>query len=947
MTDETLSELIKKETESFQPPLNLYRFQLNHKFPIKEATTKLSYLKELGITTLYLSPIFQASSGSMHGYDVTNPKVFNKELGKKDEFDAFFKKAKEMGFSVVIDVVANHMGASVENPWWFDLLENGPYSIYANYFDIKWKSHIQNLRNKILVPILTKPSHEALISGDIELVLSKRGFFIKHKKTKLPLNPNSIFSVVSPRLGHFAKKGSKELFDRFQSFVIYCKELIESEEIVLRKKRSLDLAKLKGDLITFLEDEDLFLHLQESVQVFNEDKKLLSTLLHEQHFFLEFWQFAPQNINYRRFFDINHLAALKMEDEKVFEDYHTFVFELLKEGKIDGIRIDHPDGLYDPETYFKRLQIAYLTSKHHLNPCFVKEEINDYRPLYVMIEKILEKREKIPPTWNVSGTVGYEYLNFLNGLFVDQSAKDAFHEIYEGFVEKKIDERALLTKEKKQFALLYMSSEMKALTSNLFIGINEHKIKSSFNEEELEEAIIALYSHFPKYRSYMRYDVLDEILLQTSEDETAYIEAFEYSEQEYPKLKEVFQYLRGLFFLKKEPMLGFEKEFLMRFQQLCPSIMAKGYEDTHLYNFVRLVSLNEVGSAPFEFGVTGIDFHQKMQEKLEKFPFGWITTSTHDTKRSLEVRMRINTLSEIPDLWRKIVYDWKEMNACFKSKTEHGYFPDLNMEYFIYQTLVGFWPGTLLEQSKRNQLIDRVLDYVVKAARESKAFTNWVNHDVNYENALTHFVEALLKKNTPFYRSLVEFVNLIEMPSLLSTLSLLNLTFALPGALDIYQGTEFLDFSLVDPDNRRTVDYEKRMSALKKIQKNQDLNRYIEECLQKDDYDLLKMAIVKHGIEFRNKNKECIFKGAYEKISITEEAHLAYFREYMGKTMICISRRLFLIDKKAQFDSFPDKLKKKYIDLYTGQEFDFTNKEERDSTLVEYPFLLLIEASSL
>ena len=946
MTDANVADIILKECRKKRAFLNLYRFQLHKDFTFCDAKKRLSYLKDLGITTLYLSPIFQASKGSMHGYDVTSPKIFNKELGSLDDREAFFKSAEELGFSIVADIVANHMGAFTENPWWYDVLENGPYSIYADYFDINWQPYIKTLQGKVLVPILDSPSSKALEDGVIKLRVTKEGINIDANLKELPINPNSLFLVMHPRIEALKEKISPELFTRVKSVILLCKNLVEREDKASKEKRAKELAKIKEELASLLKDDAIYLHMQESVVIVNEDSSLLLKILHKQHFFLEFWQYAPQNINYRRFFDINHLAALKMEHLHVFDDYHEFIFSLLKEGKIDGVRIDHPDGFFDPLTYFRRLQIGYIASKYGIKSSSINDELGSQKPLYIIIEKILEKVEKISEDWLVSGTVGYEYLNYLNGLFVKKEAKESFTKIYETFIEREIDEKELLTEEKRTFALLYMSSEMKALTHKLHLGVKAKRKDVAFSQEELESAIIALFSFFPKYRSYMRFEKSGDILLLSSEDKSAYVEAFEYSEQKYTELKECFTYLRELFFLQKEELLSFEKEFILRFQQLSPSIMAKGFEDTHLYNYVRLVSLNEVGGFPRDFGTIGLDFHKKMQDKLEKFPYGWITTSTHDTKRSTEMRMRINMLSEMPAIWKREAALWKDQNAHLKLSTDEGFFPDLNMEYFIYQTLVGFWPASV-SLDKKEELIERVCDYAIKAARESKAITNWVSHHVNYENALAHFIKAILKEGTPFYKSLCEFISGLRIPSALSSISLLNLTIALPGVLDVYQGTELFDFSLVDPDNRRAVNYEKREELLKKISKVEDPKAFMKDCIEKGDFDALKMYVLHKGLIFRKEKEDLIFKGSYERLSLTSESHIAFYRVYEEEVMICISRRFFLSSEKVAVEAFPEELRKrKYQDIYTDEVIDMDNNFDPSSLLNTYPFTILTASSS-
>jgi (1->4)-alpha-D-glucan 1-alpha-D-glucosylmutase len=731
---------------------------------------------------------------------------FNEELGGEEGFKAFHHAASSLGFGIILDLVANHMAASSQNPWWYDVLEKGPHSPYASYFDIDWKCGVQILFHKILIPILDLPSKEALIQGKIQLVSEGDKLLIKAMGQLFPLSRES-YALVS----------------------------------------------------------------QEGIQELNHNKEKLQQLLEQQYFFLEFWQYASQNINYRRFFDINGLVALKMDQQKAFDDYHKLTLKLLTDGKVQGIRIDHPDGLYEPYHYFK-----------HLHEALAKTSSIS---LYMVVEKILEREETIPQKWPVDGSVGYEYLNLLNQIFLDPNQEDSFTALYHEFIEAPEDREFLLHKEKRNIALLHLPSEMTRMASMLF---QSQKKEKGFSQEELQEAIIELYVFFPVYRTYLERG----IPLLTTEEKEALFEAFDGARRSKPYLEKSFSFLKEVFFQERE-LESCEWDFIMRFQQLGPTIMAKGFEDTHLYNYNRFIGLNEVGSSPHHFGETLETFHERMLNNQQTFPYGWVTQATHDTKRSYEMRCRLQVLTEAFDEWKTQVLLWKKDNQIYK----HTHFPDCNREYFLYQTLVGFWPTHIKNTQEKKHLIQRVKDYLIKASRESKAYTTWIHPHPHYENALLSFIDHILEENSSFYSSLIQFIKKIEMAAQWSSISCLNLMLGLPAPLDIYQGTELEDFSLVDPDNRRSVDYEIRKKLLKEIEKilaSNTQKAWIESLLKKKELEPLKLYLLKIGFALRKKEKKLFLEGEYIPLQCEGEKKdhvIAYLRQKENTTTLTLSSR--------------------------------------------------------
>ncbi len=770
-------------------PASVYRFQLTKSFGFKEASACLDYLKKLGISGLYCSPYLQTRPGSVHGYDITIPDQINSDLGTEKDFEAFCSAVNKRGLFHLFDLVANHMAASVHNPWWNDVLTYGPESKYSHFFDIDWDPPRNDLKGKLLLPLLLTPYQQALENKEISLVVQGKHHLIKVNKALLPISPESALKVH---------------------------------------------------------------HIS------------LDELLQMQHYRLSYWQEAIQNINYRRFFDVNDLAALRIENEDVFEAFHAYFFKLFNEGKIHGVRIDHPDGFYEPAIYFKRLQAK--------------------QPLYVVVEKILQGNETLPENWNVSGTVGYEYLRALNGLFIKQDNHVAFLKIYQEFIGTKEDPEKLLASAKKQFALLYLKSEITTLSMRL----SKHL---ELPEEDLEVAIVELLAYLPIYRTYLTTE--DDHF--APRDRTYMDLAFKRARHSLPPpKKEIMDLLQGLFFQGKKTFI---RDFILRFQQISPSIMAKGLEDTLLYHYNYFISLNEVGSNPTSFGIDSTYFHQQNQERLEKWPHSMITTSTHDTKRGEDVRFRLNVLSEMPEEWGKLVRQWSEINRVHKVAE----FPDPNLEYFIYQTLLGVHPPRKLTDKERWALEKRLVKYLHKAMREAKMHTNWINPNASYENASIHFLKTLLNPaaSPAFWDTFLPFLQKIAPCGRLNSLSALTLKLGSPGVFDLYQGMELFDDSLVDPDNRRPVDFDYRMQLLNEIDTT-------PVPLEDERY---KLYLLRQGLTLRQKHPELFLEGAYIPIETSDEGIVAFLRKHNEKAALFIGSRFHLQTSQNEIDiHLPEKI---------------------------------------
>lgn len=873
-------------------PVNLYRLQLNYLFPFSKVEKWLEYFSLLGIDTLYLSSLFQANVQSLHGYDVTNPLKINKELGGIKGFKKLANKAKHYNITLVIDLVANHMSTSLANSWWYDVLESGKNSPFSSYFDIHWNSSDKRLKNKVLLPLLDISLDEALKKKKLSLISNKKGLFISVDQMKLPLSLTTYHDVLAKI------KNSKA-----ESFL---KRIKSVNTIKDQKKRAFYLNDVKSCWSALFQCKALKKEISiqcEKINRENGPKGSLTNLLSRQNYLIESWKNAFALVNYRRFFDIHSLVALKMEKDHVFNHYHSLIFDLLKHNDIQGLRIDHPDGLYDPCRYFKNLQENYAG----LFPQKTKEE----KPLYLIIEKILQKDEKIPQNWPVEGSVGYEYLNLITHLYIDKRSKKLFQQFYEDFIRDHTDYLQLLLEEKRVVCRDYLKSDIE------FLSLKLKKIFKIFSFNAIQKALVELFSSFPVYRTYLEENTVE----MSQQDESVLNEAFQACLKNSPQSQTVLKKIQHIFF-KKTKKTKEEAEFIMRFQQLCPAVMAKGFEDTHLYNFNQFLAFNEVGGFPEEFGVSRELFHSKMQDKLKNYPYSWIPSSTHDAKRSEGVRLRLVALSEVFEEWKGLISMW-----TMRYNKDKASLIDKNMEYFIYQSIVGLWPCFDLDKEEKINYIERIKNYIIKSAKEAKRYTNWINQSVSYEKALMRFLDKIFL-DVRFYEELTLFVKKIAVYGYHNVLSATVLKIGLPAALDVYQGTEFVDFALVDPDNRRNVNFEIREEILKKLYQST-----IDQSLCKT-YDHIKMHIMHVGLMLRKKNPDLIFCGEYLPLFIEGEAAdhvIAYARIYRHQMMIVITTRFFsqlCLERRANtVIDIPSRLRSdKYTEIFTSEKFNVTGK---------------------
>jgi (1->4)-alpha-D-glucan 1-alpha-D-glucosylmutase len=751
-------------------PRATYRIQLNPAFDFDDAAAIAPYLQALGVSHVYSSPYLRAMPGSLHGYDVVDPRQVNPDLGGEAGHARFCEALGRHGLGQVLDTVPNHMAIGPQNPWWWDVLENGPASRWAMTFDVDWAHPEPHLRERVLLPVLGDHYGRVLEAGELRLEWDGSQFTVRYHDQRFPVAPRSLDELLALAA---ERADSPELAFLADAFGALPPSTVVDP--ALRERRHRDKEVLTRRLAALATEPRVAEAIEAVVAATNADVDLFDRILERQNYRLSWWRSARRDLGYRRFFDVTTLVGLRIEDPGVFAETHALVLEWLAAGVLDGLRIDHPDGLLDPEGYMRRLRWASPRA-------------------WIVVEKILEPGEELRRSWPVSGTSGYEFLRSVNGLFVDPDGEAGLTDLR---AQVTGEERAFadIAREAKQAVLdEVLGSELGRLTALLLDVLERLRRHRDHTRHDLHDALRALLVAFPVYRTYVRVDTSDDgrrVPVVAPEDETVVATAVEAAKGLRPDLpSDLFDILGDLLLLRR-PGDEAEEELALRFQQLTGPVMAKGVEDTAFYRDLRLVSLNEVGGDPGSFGTSAGAFHQANQLAQERWPLAMLTTSTHDTKRSEDVRARISVLSEMPDEWTRVVGLWRRMGDPYRS--DDG--PDGHAEYLLYQTLVGVWPIG----------IERLGPYLIKGLREAKLRTSWTGVDEAYETAVIAFATGLLGDAT-FRASLEDFVTEILRPGRVNSLAQLLLKLTSPGVPDIYQGTDLWDLSLVDPDNRRPVD---------------------------------------------------------------------------------------------------------------------------------------------
>lgn len=894
-------------------PVATYRLQFNNQFRFRDANVIIGYLHDLGITDLYSSPYLKAKEGSLHGYDIVDHSRLNPEIGTTEEFMAMVGELKHHGMGQIYDVVPNHMCiVSKDNRWWMDVLENGMSSPFADYFDIDWDPVQEELVNKVLLPVLGDQYGKVLENRELALSFEDGAFFVDYYGERFPVRPDTYLLILEHRKDELDQRlGGRDpsYVAEFMSIITALKHLpcstsrerekieerIREKEVIKRR-----LAKLCGEC------PRIGAFIRENTGIFNGRKgdsksfDLLDKLLMEQPYRLSYWPVATEEINYRRFFDINSLAAIRVERPKVFEEAHRFLFQLIKEGTITGLRIDHPDGLYNPSEYFEALQRGCFTQiavhrgeelvaqqdppfgQSHMISEIQKQydemirENPGVKPFYIVGEKILTRSERMPEEWRIFSTTGYVFLNSLNGIFIETRNAKIFDRIYTAFIKKNVDYPELVRQNKKLIMEVAMTSEINTIGRRLSRMAKKTRYMRDFTLNSLIKAIMEVVAHFPVYRSYINsFDVKDR--------DRQHIEAaVSKAKRANPAISSsIFDYLQDVLLLRFPDYLTDEDrgewlDFTMRFQQLTGPVMAKGIEDTTFYVYNRLVSLNEVGGSPERFGNSLETFHGQNIERSKFWPHALITTATHDSKRGEDVRARINVLSEIPVAWKERLYGWGKANRAKKMTIEGQLAPDWNEEYLLYQALLGTWPMEATSEGEYEVFRKRIKAYVVKAIREAKVNSSWISPNLPYEEAATGFVYAIMQK-TPenhFLEDFLLFQRSISWYGMFNALSQVLLKITSPGVADFYQGTELWDLTLVDPDNRGPVDYDKRMGMLREIKKREQEvppGQVAKELMARIETGIVKLFVIYKALNSRRASRAVYEKGRYRFLHVTGE----------------------------------------------------------------------------
>jgi (1->4)-alpha-D-glucan 1-alpha-D-glucosylmutase len=813
-------------------PKSTYRLQLHKGFTFDDAAGTAEYLRELGVSHVYSSPYLQAAPGSMHGYDVVDHRRVNDELGGAAAHRRFCERLGEVKLGQVLDIVPNHMSLGRENQYWWDVLENGTSSRYASFFDIDWQPQEERLRDKVLVPVLGDQYGRVLQSGGITVQRQNSRFLVCAAEQEFPVSPVSLTAILV-RAAEYAKSDTLSFLAASYGR-LPVPEFWDRRLILTRHRDKTVLNGLLGRLCA--EEPSTCAEIDRAVAELNKNQDALDDFLNQQSYRLAYWKTADQQLGYRRFFDVNTLIGLRMEREHVFEETHALVLEWLKEGVLDGVRIDHPDGLRDPLEYFKRLRAAAPEA-------------------WIVAEKILEPGEFLRASWPVEGTSGYDFLNVALDLLVEPKGLVELAQIYAEFTGQSTDFTGIAHEKKLGVTQEALGSDVNRLTS-LFVDICEsNRNQRDYTRAEVRRAIRELAACFKVYRTYVvpaRPEGGSEDM--TQEDRKEIRSAVECAKATRTDIDcGLFDFLGDVLTLEVRGRQ--ETEFLLRFQQFTSPVMAKGVEDTAFYCYNRLTALNEVGGDPAREGATVEEFHRYQAKMQATHPLTMTTLSTHDTKRSDDVRARLTVLSETPEAFASAIDRWSGHTAQYRSQEV-----DKGTEYFYYQTLIGAWPTAPPGQ----EFTARMKAYMQKAMREAKERTTWVANNKEYEEAVAGFIDQTLG-DRDFVSEVGTFVDGIKRAGWMNSLAQTLLKCVVPGVPDLYQGGELWDLSLVDPDNRRPVDYELRRRLL---QETHALP--VAKMMERIDEGLPKLWTLHRALTLRRGHPEWFgADAAYEAITAT------------------------------------------------------------------------------
>lgn len=857
----------------------------------------------------------------MHGYDVTDPSQINPEIGTLEDFKNLVKTLRTFSLEIILDIVPNHMFVgNNENPWWNSILEKGPGSPFAHYFDIDWNPPKKIFTHKVFLPLLDRLFGEALENQTVKVCYEKGCFVLYLHDLRLPTDPESWKLILNPLCIEAEKLLSENSLD-----IIELKSIIQDLDhthITLRIKALFEKQPIMHEmLVKQLEDLN---GIKGNPHSFD----LLEKFLNLQHYRLCYWRVANDEINYRRFFDIIEYASIHNEDEEVFQAVHQLIFDFAKKGWVAGFRIDHIDGLWDPQKYLDDLVQNFGNSKP-----------------YIIAEKILTGNEKLRQEWPLHGTVGYDFLNQVNGVFIYQPHKQKILDIYQKFTDNQDNTGDLKYRCKKLILNSSLASELHLLALRLSEIAEKQRYFQDFSFDSLKKALCEILSCFPVYRTYISSSV--GII---HEEDQKYIKTSiaRARKANWTVHRSIYVFIEDILFFKypegaDEAFKTACKDFVMHFQQITGPVMAKGLEDTAFYRYFPLCSLNEVGGDPAVFGISKDNFHKKNRERFANWPYSMLTTTTHDTKRSEDVRARINLLSEIPEQWEAMLSSWSELNQEHKVKIDDEFAPDRNDEYHLYQILLGTWPFKCIDEA----YIKRIQAYMVKAIREAKINSSWTDPNERYDETAKLFVQKICGDQR-FLENFIPFATKISELGILNSLSQIILKFTSPGIPDIYQGNELLSFTLVDPDNRQPVDFFENKQLLLHI-------KNLNECLKTPGDGRIKLFITQQILQLRQRYPKVFTEGIYlplDAMGTNSDHIIGYARSFEDTAVIILTTRFFTFfmdgfHRKNEFWSdmtlqLPEELSKyKFKDIFTHRVFPRDESMKLSEIFSVIPFAVL------
>lgn len=878
-------------------PTATYRLQFHSGFTFHDAKSLVGYLHQLGISHVYASPFLKARPGSTHGYDIVDHNALNPDIGDQSAFRELVETLHAHDMGLILDIVPNHMGVGgCDNAWWLDVLQHGQASEYAGYFDIDWHPLKSALDNKLLLPFLGDHYGTVLEGGELKLTFHPESgeFMLRYYEHCMPLDPRTWPALLERGLeGLHDQHG--DTADSLQALAADCRSLpprtaLSPEQRRRRREGSAECKRRLAQLCRNI--PDVSDHLQHTVEALNGTPgnaasfDELHRLIEAQAYRPAYWQVASDEINYRRFFDINDLAGLRMDDPEVFAATHRLIFRLVREKALQGLRVDHLDGLSDPAAYCNDLRSGV-------------DDAGADTGFVLLAEKILATHEDLPPDWPISGTTGYEVAFQLNGLFVRPDAERPLTRLYTRFTGRGQGFNEILYHCKKRIMRSLLSSELTVLATRLNRIAEADRHTRDFTYHSLRDALTEIVACFPVYRTYVTSGAI-------SEQDQQYIHwSVAQAKHRSPASDiQVFDFIHAILLLqtstRDETVKQEVSRFIKGFQQYTAPVMAKGMEDTGFYVYNRLTSLNDVGFDPRSFGITPAAFHHGNSQRQAHWPGTLAASSTHDSKRGEDVRARINVLSELPTVWRKHLNRWSRLNRRKKRQVDGFLAPSRNDEYLLYQTLLGIWPLQAPDDKSFADLEQRLQDYMLKAVREAKEQTSWINPHPEYEAALGEFIQALFRRpqRNAFLTDFQSMLHRFVRPGLYNSLSQALLKLALPGCPDLYQGNELWAFNLVDPDNRRPVDYTHRRTLLEQLARHdahpESLPSLLQELLTEIEDGRAKLYVTWKVLDLRCRLSELFTRGEYLPLSAAghRQAHLvAFMRRHENRTVIVATAR--------------------------------------------------------